>query len=122
MTPRVSFIFFFSSRRRHTRCSRDWSSDVCYSDLADAVTVFADSARAGQICSGGCPFFDHERELGGRKDLSYESAGDVGGGGENTRDYFSGLTTKEAGVLQKNGYWQQTIRANNDPRLSSRPD
>src|SRR2546429_4095682 len=26
--------FFFSSRRRHTRCSRDWSSDVCSSDLA----------------------------------------------------------------------------------------
>src|SRR5690606_39562202 len=28
-----SFIFFFSSRRRHTRFSRDWSSDVCSSDL-----------------------------------------------------------------------------------------
>src|SRR6266498_1599659 len=27
------FIFFFSSRRRHTRCGRDWSSDVCSSDL-----------------------------------------------------------------------------------------
>src|SRR2546422_7054537 len=26
-------MFFFSSRRRHTRCSRDWSSDVCSSDL-----------------------------------------------------------------------------------------
>src|SRR3989449_4564333 len=26
-------LFFFSSRRRHTRCSRDWSSDVCSSDL-----------------------------------------------------------------------------------------
>src|SRR6266542_3267549 len=26
--------FFFSSRRRHTRCYRDWSSDVCSSDLA----------------------------------------------------------------------------------------
>src|SRR2546422_10691917 len=25
--------FVFSSRRRHTRCSRDWSSDVCSSDL-----------------------------------------------------------------------------------------
>src|SRR3989442_11114037 len=25
--------FFFSSRRRHTRCGRDWSSDVCSSDL-----------------------------------------------------------------------------------------
>src|SRR5207302_6129615 len=29
-----SVIFFFSSRRRHTRFSRDWSSDVCSSDLA----------------------------------------------------------------------------------------
>src|SRR6266498_5162971 len=31
----VCFIvgFFFSSRRRHTRCGRDWSSDVCSSDL-----------------------------------------------------------------------------------------
>src|SRR5256886_1778921 len=26
-------VFFFSSRRRHTRCSRDWTSDVCSSDL-----------------------------------------------------------------------------------------
>src|SRR5690606_39342205 len=26
-------FFFFSSRRRHTRFSRDWSSDVCSSDL-----------------------------------------------------------------------------------------
>src|SRR5207247_5959398 len=27
------FLFFFSSRRRHTRSTRDWSSDVCSSDL-----------------------------------------------------------------------------------------
>src|SRR5207253_10409647 len=27
------FVFFFSSRRRHTRWPRDWSSDVCSSDL-----------------------------------------------------------------------------------------
>src|SRR6266542_5347865 len=32
VTNSVSF-FFFSSRRRHTRCYRDWSSDVCSSDL-----------------------------------------------------------------------------------------
>src|SRR3989449_1964488 len=31
------FVFFFSSRRRHTRCSRDWSSDVCSSDLVVPV-------------------------------------------------------------------------------------
>src|SRR2546422_3943754 len=29
------YFFFFSSRRRHTRCSRDWSSDVCSSDLRE---------------------------------------------------------------------------------------
>src|SRR5579872_1843297 len=29
----ILFFFFFSSRRRHTRCGRDWSSDVCSSDL-----------------------------------------------------------------------------------------
>src|SRR5262245_64118422 len=29
-------FFFFSSRRRHTRCLSDWSSDVCSSDLARA--------------------------------------------------------------------------------------
>src|SRR2546429_2253714 len=29
----LRLMFFFSSRRRHTRCSRDWSSDVCSSDL-----------------------------------------------------------------------------------------
>src|SRR5256885_6702882 len=30
----ISFVFFFSSRRRHTRLQGDWSSDVCSSDLA----------------------------------------------------------------------------------------
>src|SRR2546430_5550198 len=30
------FLFFFSSRRRHTRFDCDWSSDVCSSDLAPA--------------------------------------------------------------------------------------
>src|SRR5690606_39731650 len=30
---RLVVFFFFSSRRRHTRFSRDWSSDVCSSDL-----------------------------------------------------------------------------------------
>src|SRR2546429_4021994 len=34
----MTLMFFFSSRRRHTRCSRDWSSDVCSSDLLYAMT------------------------------------------------------------------------------------
>src|SRR5215203_1752185 len=35
-------FFFFSSRRRHTRYWRDWSSDVCSSDLTVEVIVFPD--------------------------------------------------------------------------------
>src|SRR5258705_10714520 len=40
------FFFFFSSRRRHTRCLSDWSSDVCSSDLllGAYVTYIAHSA------------------------------------------------------------------------------
>src|SRR5690606_39992191 len=34
-------FFFFSSRRRHTRFSRDWSSDVCSSDLNVLIPAFA---------------------------------------------------------------------------------
>src|SRR2546421_12883278 len=47
--------FFFSSRRRHTRSDRDWSSDVCSSDLMDLdtliVTVFClvDDALAAEL-------------------------------------------------------------------------
>src|SRR5438067_4843807 len=38
-------VFFFSSRRRHTRSKRDWSSDVCSSDLRPAPPVrFGDQA------------------------------------------------------------------------------
>src|SRR3712207_9402881 len=45
-----SYIFFLSSRRRHARYWRDWSSDVCSSDLLDAHDA-ADSALRG----GGDP-------------------------------------------------------------------
>src|SRR5699024_12012954 len=39
-------VFFFSSRRRHTRSKRDWSSDVCSSDL---VVGFSDVIEVTQI-------------------------------------------------------------------------
>src|SRR5215472_18680383 len=41
-------LFFFSSRRRHTRCLSDWSSDVCSSDLARR----ADQVRARPLLPG----------------------------------------------------------------------
>src|SRR5687768_10920472 len=43
-------MFFFSSRRRHTRCSRDWSSDVCSSDLSRRLVERLFSAKkAGRV-------------------------------------------------------------------------
>src|SRR5215813_4397411 len=69
----VCFVFFFfSSRRRHTRCGRDWSSDVCSSDLTweyaralathahallafadhDAVRARAEQAREAALAAG----------------------------------------------------------------------
>src|SRR5690606_39834218 len=42
-----SIFFFFSSRRRHTRFSRDWSSDVCSSDLGDGIPYYSARATMG---------------------------------------------------------------------------
>src|SRR5207245_8014016 len=42
------FLFFFSSRRRHTRCYRNWSSDVCSSDLDVLDAAVANSSAAAQ--------------------------------------------------------------------------
>src|SRR2546422_2258499 len=55
-------VFFFSSRRRHTRCSRDWSSDVCSSDLevdgaarAHQLLVLRIGSRELELLGGALP-------------------------------------------------------------------
>src|SRR5216683_6675805 len=63
---RVRFFFFFSSRRRHTRSDRDWSSDVCSSDLPLAAP-FADRGA-------GCPRDADPAAAGGPAD----AAGKIG--------------------------------------------
>src|SRR3712207_4317219 len=45
------FFFFFSSRRRHTRYWRDWSSDVCSSDLVTTGVNTREIARASRLVS-----------------------------------------------------------------------
>src|SRR5690348_17520343 len=58
LTPHEFFLFFFSSRRRHTRWTGDWSSDVCSSDLTeiqrdqDATLSYRFACRVG-MC-GSC--------------------------------------------------------------------
>src|SRR6266571_7706188 len=53
-------LFFFSSRRRHTRLTCDWSSDVCSSDLQPTVTI--DLEGHGREDLG--PDFDVSRTVG----------------------------------------------------------
>src|SRR2546430_11123424 len=70
-------VFFFSSRRRHTRFDCDWSSDVCSSDLAQGfvdenhigrLANREDLPRGGdtdeQLTAGGEEFLGHQRREG----------------------------------------------------------
>src|SRR5207247_6915324 len=52
------FLFFFSSRRRHTRSTRDWSSDVCSSDLTLAGGGAGAQAQAGKRIDQYAPELD----------------------------------------------------------------
>src|SRR5687768_15960636 len=64
LEPKIFFSFFFSSRRRHTRCSRDWSSDVCSSDLPTGLT--GSCARVdGPAVVPGATWYEAQRENDG---------------------------------------------------------
>src|SRR5690625_7570797 len=64
---RNDLVFFFSSRRRHTRWPRDWSSDVCSSDLGairrgrGSTRTISPGASPGQRCR-------RRHRLGGRSE------------------------------------------------------
>src|SRR3989442_10994961 len=64
-------FFFFSSRRRHTRCGRDWSSDVCSSDLGWRVAAIGRHASnlhtpGGELDNTGFGAFNGEATAGWR--------------------------------------------------------
>src|SRR5690554_8031635 len=68
-------FFFFSSRRRHTRCGRDWSSDVCSSDLAATPPISSATSMAiGEVTDLGARRSEERRvgksvDLGGRRTI-----------------------------------------------------
>src|SRR5206468_7147477 len=51
-------FFFFSSRRRHTRSDRDWSSDVCSSDLFSTLETTLTRERRLPVPAGPTPCRD----------------------------------------------------------------
>src|SRR5690606_39313469 len=79
-------LFFFSSRRRHTRFSRDWSSDVCSSDLDILAEVAAQRQALKLVVGFAAETHDVEKYARGKlvaKQLDLIIANQVGiaGGG-----------------------------------------
>src|SRR5438034_9460985 len=78
----MRYLFFFSSRRRHTRSLCDWSSDVCSSDLlakANIVPVYGldykdkpDDGRAW-LAQNGNPYTASIVDQDGRVGIDYRS-------------------------------------------------
>src|SRR2546429_1074988 len=107
------FLFFFSGRRRHTRCSRDWSSDVCSSDLIRRMRHDYARRRAAMtaVFHGG----DAGRLLGDeagmhmiletrRPAAEVAAAAATRGGAVATLDrYFAGPVTRNGLVLGYGG-------------------
>src|SRR5215813_15006016 len=67
-------MFFFSSRRRHTRCGRDWSSDVCSSDLETHLAFARDNADILRLYLSSWIGYDTgiRQRFGDRIDARYE--------------------------------------------------
>src|SRR5207249_5681083 len=102
-------LFFFSSRRRHTRSKRDWSSDVCSSDLTiipaggdfapeEDLLILLPKGQRAQVFTHP-PFTHHlTREIGGALDVV------AGTGRDLIKDQFFGDTTAHEdrqAVIQK---------------------
>src|SRR6266704_1161055 len=90
-------FFFFSSRRRHTRSKRDWSSDVCSSDLDPHAGIY-DALTA--ILDGMC-----ERGLTGARAARFELRllADLGFGLDLDRCAVSGEAVDLVYVSPKSG-------------------
>src|SRR5271170_5137983 len=81
MIKRICFFFFFSSRRRHTRSTRDWSSDVCSSDLHVGRLLGYDIVQAADMPIEAHWVLHHHERIDGRgypdglagKDIPLES-------------------------------------------------
>src|ERR1019366_10613144 len=69
-------LFFFSSRRRHTRLVSDWSSDVCSSDLDDARKI--DLLPHETLRRRGCPGRQDD-DIPDRKSVVEGKSVDLGG-------------------------------------------
>src|SRR5690606_39941832 len=106
-----AFFFFFSSRRRHTRFSRDWSSDVCSSDLlAHAYRAYEEVGRSNPAAAGGSwvGVLYHDAELalteGGSAGSSLTFTGDLAWTSAGATTYLTGAVGDANGELHIGGW------------------
>src|SRR5947199_561663 len=107
----VDDVFFFSSRRRHTRCLSDWSSDVCSSDLAACAgpgpndcTVSAETSAVDFVIAstaindaGACTAstgFTEVTPAGGSLDIDYQIVDTLG-----AKTYFTCSGTDPTAIV-----------------------
>src|SRR5256884_548134 len=96
----MSFSFFFSSRRRHTRCSRDWSSDVCSSDLFALPPCALGEPRTDRTCGSR----EHKRRC--VREVC-ESAGPP----RPSRRCSCIRAPNHSGIRRRRAFWRQALRA-----------
>src|SRR3712207_3603240 len=78
-------FFFFSSRRRHTRYWRDWSSDVCSSDLGGGFEVVDERHALAPERVGERACVHVPGEVGGVHEVVNDGAGDAEAGVRDVR-------------------------------------
>src|SRR3712207_8241592 len=101
-------MLFFSSRRRHTRYWRDWSSDVCSSDLRQAIEDSGANIEVQQVTTGA--ELPEERS---RIEAWYNGHKDVAG----MFAVDAGSTQGVAQVMEQFGLAEQGVRAGGDGPL-----
>src|SRR5690606_40454118 len=101
------------SRRRHTRFSRDWSSDVCSSDLAGAVTVYAQAKTFTAVSGSGAVEIRSNGQINTTDfdlDLSGSSKVNLDLNAANVTTDASGSSRSEERRVGKRGEWRVGAR------------
>jgi TonB-linked SusC/RagA family outer membrane protein len=84
--------------------------------MEEAVEVFG--PKAADYYQPGV-YYDHEQQLAGRRDLSYETLASVSGAAGDTRYFASAMVKDDNGVIQNTGYQKQSFRLNLAQKLGS---
>src|SRR3989442_11214108 len=98
-------FFFFSSRRRHTRCGRDWSSDVCSSDLTTSTGPGGGRERGDDALSAAGRFSRvwEFTDLDDGRQRAVECAGELGLGFHRRQPVDVWVAAAVRGVLNQKG-------------------